>query len=217
VTASLLGDRRFIPTTKGHPMEPTEQLAAILPTIIDIVDRIEADQLGDPTPCANFDVQGVLDHMIGGVSTFVPAFLGESAVDSPGTGVVPSTQPGDVPAAEFAAVMTGLLVAVNAPGAMDRMIDAPFGTVPGSVFARFIAFDGLIHGWDLATATGQAYSLPDEVVADVFAFAREAVGPDMRDGDTFAAEVLAPAGADQLSALVAFSGRELAPTVKARS
>jgi uncharacterized protein (TIGR03086 family) len=103
--------------------------------------------------------------------------------------------------------MTSLLAAVDAPGAMDRMIDAPFGTVPGSVFARFVAFDGLIHGWDLATSTGQTYSLPDDVVADVSAFARDALGADMRDGDTFAAETTAPAGAGALAELVAFSGR----------
>jgi uncharacterized protein (TIGR03086 family) len=185
-------------------MEPTEQLAVILPTIIDIVDRIEPDQLGDPTPCANFDVQGVLDHMIGLGSTFVPALLGES-VD--GHGDIPPTPDGQVPADAFRSVMTSLLAAVGSPGAMDRMIDAPFGTVPGSVFARFVAFDGLIHGWDLATSTGQEYSLPDEVVADVSAFAREALSPDMRDGDTFAAETTAPAGAGTLAELVAFSGR----------
>ena len=87
------------------------------------------------------------------------------------------------------------------------MIDAPFGIVPGSVFARFVAFDGLIHGWDLATSTGQAYELPADVVADVSAFARSALGPDMRDGDTFAEETTAPDGADALVELVAFSGR----------
>jgi uncharacterized protein (TIGR03086 family) len=190
-------------------MQPTEQLAVILPTIIDIVDRIEVDQLDDPTPCANFDVQGVLDHMIGLGSTFVPAFLGVSATEAPGSDDVPSTPSGEVPAAEFRAVMTDLLAAVTSPGAMDRMIDAPVGTVPGSVFARFVAFDGLIHGWDLATSTGQTYTLPDEVVAEVSAFAREALVPEMRDGDTFAAETTAPADAGELLSLVAFSGREI--------
>ena len=113
--------------------------------------------------------------------------------------------------------MTNLLAAVNAPGAMERTIDAPFGTVPGSVFARFVAFDGLIHGWDLATATGQAYSLPDEVIADVSAFAHEALSADMRDGDTFAAQTTAPVGAGGLAELVAFSGREFASPTKVRS
>ncbi len=192
-------------------MEPNEQLAVIIPAIIDVVDRIGASQLGAPTPCANFDVQGVLDHMMGLVSTFAPALRGESTSDAPTRPAAPSlvepTPDGEVPSAEFSASMLDLLASVDAPGAMDRMIDSPFGTVPGSVFARFAAFDGLVHGWDLATSTGQAYDLPAALVADVAAFAHEAVAPAMRDGDTFAAQTSAPDGASALVQLVAFSGR----------
>ena len=188
-------------------MEPTDQLAVIIPALIAVVDGIDDGQLDNPTPCAELDVRGVLDHMIGLASQFVPAFLGEPAADSlPAGGDVP-TPSSQVPASEFRTGMSSLLESVNAPGAMDRMIDAPFGTVPGSVFARFVAFDGLVHGWDLATSTGQSYDLPIDVVADVSAFAHEALVPDMRDGDTFAAEATAPAGADAMTRLVAFSGR----------
>lgn len=189
-------------------MEPSDQLAVIIPTLIDIVDRLTPDQLENATPCANFTVNGVLDHMMGGASVFVPAFLGEMAGDHV-TEPSPSSAPGEVPTADFRRAMTSLLDAVNAPGAMDRMIDAPFGRVPGSVFARFVAFDGLIHGWDLSVATGGSYEPPAEVVADVSAFAHEALGPDMRDGDTFAAEAIAPADASALLELVAFSGRRV--------
>jgi len=190
-------------------MEPADQLGVIIPTLIDIVDGLRPDQLTTSTPCANFDVQGVLDHMMGGAAAFVPAFLGEE----PGGGAAASPAspavPGEVPAAEFRTAMTALLDSVSAPGAMDRMIDAPFGRVPGSVFARFVAFDGLIHGWDLSAATGAAYEPPADVVAAVSAFAHEALGPDMRDGDTFAAETTAPAGSSELVQLVAFSGRSV--------
>ena len=54
--------------------------------------------------------------------------------------------------------MADLLDAVHSEGSAERTIAAPFGEVPGSVFARFVAFDGLVHGWDLATATGQGYA-----------------------------------------------------------
>ncbi len=188
-------------------MEPSDQLAVIIPTLIDIVDGLGAEQLGNPTPCANFTVQGVLDHMMGGASAFVPAFLGEEADAETTVSSTHRTPAGEVPAAEFRAAMTGLLDSVSAPGAMERMIDAPFGRVPGSVFARFVAFDGLIHGWDLSTATGRAYEPPADVVAAVSAFAHEALGPDMRDGDTFAAEATAPPDSGELVQLVAFSGR----------
>lgn len=190
-------------------MEPSDQLAIIIPTLIELVDLLDADQLDNATPCANFDVQGVLDHMIGGAWAFVPAFLGEPATESHTVDPTPPTPRGQVPSGEFRTAMTSLLDSVNAPGAMDRMIDAPFGRVSGSVFARFVAFDGLIHGWDISTAIGRAYDPPADVTADVSGFAHEALGPELRDGDTFALATTAPVGAGPLEQLVAFSGRTI--------
>lgn len=190
-------------------MEPSEQLGVIIPMVIDIVDRLDAEELDNPTPCADFTVRGVLDHMMGGAAMFVPAFLGEAADAAAAPAATPATTPGEVPAAEFRAAMTSLLSSVEAPGAMERMIDAPFGRVPGSVFARFVAFDGLVHGWDLSTAVNRRYDPPADVVVEVAAFADEALSPDLRDGDTFALATAAPEGAGPLQQLVAFSGRTL--------
>ena len=112
--------------------------------------------------------------------------------------------------------MVDLLDAVHSEGAAERTIAAPFGEVPGAVFARFVAFDGLVHGWDLATATNQPYAPDEELVREIDVFARQALAPAMRDGDTFAAETAAPAGAGALEKLVAFSGRQVAKTEAAR-
>ncbi|MDG2114466.1 MAG: hypothetical protein P8N02_17870 [Actinomycetota bacterium] len=45
-------------------MEPIEQLSHILPKVSDLVDRISPGQLDDATPCDEFQVRDVLDHMI---------------------------------------------------------------------------------------------------------------------------------------------------------
>ena len=185
-------------------MEPTDQLAVIIPMLIDLVEQLHADQLTEPTACAEFDVSGVLDHMMGGAAAFVPAFRGDTS-GSPASTVTA----GQVPTVQYRRAMNDLLDAATSPGAMERTIDAPFGQVPGSVFAGFVAFDGLVHGWDIATAAGLAYDPPAEVVAAVDEFARAALGPEMRDGDTFAAATEAPVGASPLELLVAFSGRRL--------
>ncbi len=68
--------------------------------------------------------------------------------------------------------------------------------------------DGLVHGWDLATSTGQPYAPPDALVVEVDAFARRAVDP-LRDGDTFAAAVEPAAAAAPIERLAAFTGRRL--------
>lgn len=185
-------------------MEPTKQLEEILPRLVAIVDEIEPSQLGNPTPCRDFSVRGVLDHMIGLGGAFSYLFRGEE----PPASEAPDRRDG-VPAAEFAGVMESLLQAVHAPGAMERTISAPVGEMPGEAFARLVAFDGLIHGWDLATSTGQHYDPPSEVVEAVDRFARTAITPEMRDGHMFAKPTPVPDGATRLESLVAFSGRRL--------
>jgi uncharacterized protein (TIGR03086 family) len=185
-------------------MQPIDQLSYIVPTLTALVDRIEPVQLNDSTPCAKFTVHDVIDHMVVGASTFAYSFRGEQAPELKAPPVY-----GRVPAAELRLAMDGLLEAVKSPGATERTISAPFGDVPGEVFARFVAFDGLIHCWDLATATGLTFDLPGCVIDAVDQFARSALGPEMRDGDTFKDETVASTDASQLDRLAAFSGRSL--------
>ena len=73
---------------------------------------------------------------------------------------------------------------MSAPDALDKTVAAPFGDVPGEMFARFVVLDGLVHGWDIATATGQTYDPSNELVAAADAFAHQALDP-LRDGTTF--------------------------------
>jgi uncharacterized protein (TIGR03086 family) len=185
-------------------VDTQEQLEAILPSLADIARHITPDQMGNPSPCAAFDVRGVMSHMIGGAGFFAAQFRGEPVPTPPAPG---TDLTGDDPAATFVAAMDDLLAATRAPGAYERTVVAPFGEVPGAMVARFLTLDGMVHAYDLATATGQSYSPPDDLVAEVLAFAEQAIAPEMRDGDTFAAAVTAPADASTLEQLVAFTGR----------
>ncbi len=190
--------------TATRPVDTTgaDQLSELMPHLEAVVAGIDPAQLTAPTPCDRFTVQGVLEHMIAGTALFAPGFRGEPAPTEP-----PATD-GDV-LARWRAAMVDLLDAVHSPGASERTIASPMGEVPGAAFARFVVFDGLMHGWDLATATDQPYAPPAALVEEAGAFARQALVPEMRDGDTFAAETEAPADAGSLERLVAFSGRRL--------
>lgn len=181
-------------------MDPRNQIDEILPLLNQLVTSLDDTHLDAPTPCANFAVRDILEHMIGGATMFAAAFRGEAPAAP--------TEPTDLVAA-FPAAMAELRAAVRSPGALDRTIAAPFGEVTGDTFARFVAMDGLVHGWDLATATGQPYDPPADIVAEVDAFARQAVSDDLRDGDTFAAVVEPPVDASALVKLVAFTGRSV--------
>lgn len=184
-------------------MEGNEQLAVIIPMLKEVGRAIRDDQLGEPTPCSEFTVSGVLGHMTGLASGFAPMFRGES----------PPDQDAEAPSAagatteQFGDAMDALLDAVGSPGALERTIPTPAGPMPGAVFARLVAFDGLVHGWDLATSTQQDWLPPEDLVIEVDAFAREAITPEMHDGVSFAPEQQPPAGASRMTRLVAFTGR----------
>jgi uncharacterized protein (TIGR03086 family) len=177
-------------------MEVLDQLDQLGPLLAAVVGGIDPDELGNATPCAKLTVRGVLEHMISGATMFAAAFRGAEPSQPDTTDVL----------AAFAPTLTRLAEAMHSPGALARTIQAPFGEVPGDTFARFVVLDGLVHGWDLATSTGQRYDPPDSLVADVEAFATHAVEP-LRDGDTFAAPVEPPPSATPIQRLAALTGR----------
>jgi uncharacterized protein (TIGR03086 family) len=201
-TAELIAigrDREAVASALGGTVDGVQQLEQIAPMLGGIVGNLSDADLGRPTPCANFDVAGILEHMIGGASAFAPGFRGDGSVPNPPTD-------GSV-FDRWNAAMGALIESVHTDGAQDNKISSPFGEVTGAYFARYVALDGITHAWDLATATGQAFAPPEALVAEVDGFAHELLQPEMRDGDTFAHPTDPPADATPIERLVAFTGR----------
>lgn len=177
-------------------MDPLTQLDLLGPPLGGVVAGIRPDQLDTPTPCDDFTVRGVLEHMIAGAVAFAAAYRGTTSVE-------PDRRD---PLGSFGTVLADLVAAISAPGALDQTVTAPFGDLPGDTFARFVVLDGLVHGWDLAVATGQPYAPPDALVAAVDAFAHQTLDP-LRDGTTFAAAVAPAPGASPIERLARYTGR----------
>jgi uncharacterized protein (TIGR03086 family) len=182
---------------EGAPMDTLQQLDQLGGPLGAVVAGITPDQLDRQTPCASFTVRGVLEHMVGGATAFTAAFRGETP---------PEADLSD-PLGGFGPALGGLLDAVRAPGALQKTIESPFGEVTGDFFGRYLVLDGLVHGWDMATATGQPYDPPEELVAEAEAFARQILDP-LRDGETFAAAVEPAADATPIERLAAYTGRQ---------
>jgi uncharacterized protein (TIGR03086 family) len=194
--AAARGADRHLDPPPGDPMDPLTQLEQLGPPLGGVVAGIRPDQLDAPTPCDDFTVRGVLEHMIGGAAAFAAAYRGTT----------PAEPDLHDPLGRFGDVLGDLVAAIGAPGALDQTVQAPFGAVPGDTFARFVVLDGLVHGWDMAVATGQPYEPPDELVAAADAFARQALDP-LRDGQTFAAAVEPAPDASPIERLVRYTGR----------
>jgi uncharacterized protein (TIGR03086 family) len=158
---------------------------------------VRPEYLTDPTTCAKWTVQDLLEHMIG-----VVAGLGAAAA-----GTAPAAFAlDDDPATQFDAVATATLEAWRSPGALDKTIEGPAGAMPGSVYAGINLLDTATHAWDLATACGLPAALPDDVATFTLEVARQTIAPPIRPG-RFADEVASPVGASATDQLVAFLGR----------
>lgn len=181
-------------------MEVLAQLDVLVPTFRRLCAGTGQAQLDDRTPCSEWAVRDLFGHLRGGATMFAAAVRGRD-------GAEPEPVPDDELAPATAAAAADLDAAFREPGALERTVDTPFGPMPGELFARLLAFDLLMHTWDLATATGQPLDVPDDVVAAADGFARQAITPELRVPGVFGAEVDAPAGASPLEQLVAFSGR----------
>ncbi len=185
-------------------MEGSEQLEVIVPMVVDVIGSIRPDQLANPTPCEGWTIRDLLNHMIGGATAFAAGFRGEALPDM--SGPMPDLA-GDDPAAAFNAAIAAFAEATARPGALDRVLETPIGAVPGREFLRFVALDGLVHGWDLTRATGQTYAPDDEIVAVVEDFAVGFIAPALRNV-AFGNEVESSATATRIDRLAAFTGRQ---------
>ena len=155
----------------GGPPDPVRPaLGPVLGSVV--ANPPPPTKLDRATPCDAFDVQGVLEHMVGGATAFAAAYRGQE----------PTAPDLSDPLAAFGPALQDLGAAVHEDGALDRTVAASRRPA-GDTFARFVVLDGLVHGWDMATATGQPYDLPAELVAEVDAFARATIDP-LRDGET---------------------------------
>jgi uncharacterized protein (TIGR03086 family) len=161
------------------------------------VAAVETGRLGDPTPCSEWDVGALIGHLTGGYQMFAAA-LGRPVPDAETAG-------------HYRGAGEAAIAAFSSPGALDRSVSLPVGDMPGHMALALALTDAVVHGWDLATATGQDTTIDDELAAVLLAGAEQMVGPPMRQPDG-AMPVFAPpvtVGSERPAAdrLIAFLGR----------
>jgi uncharacterized protein (TIGR03086 family) len=182
----------------------SEELTYVLDSMEKLIANTREDQMANPTPCDKWVVRDLINHFVGGGHMFATLYRGEPMPDMDGP--VPDMLGSD-PAAAARAARADFDAALAEPGVMERIVHLPIGSVPAPVGLNLATFDVLVHCWDLATATGQAFDPPVEIVAIAQGYARQILQPEARDGDTFKAEETPSSGASALARLAAFTGR----------
>jgi uncharacterized protein (TIGR03086 family) len=175
-------------------MGPFDCATATLLACRAVLQGITEDDLSRPTPCTEYAVGEVGRHVVR--SMILLASVAGEQLDTPLTG----TLEGDVSAAAEGALGAWRRRGLGGSVAVGRSV------LPGSLAVEIIPLELLVHGWDIARATGRDIEVTTEVAGYVLGRARELVTEDKR-GRSFAAEVPAGPEASVLQQLVAFTGR----------
>ncbi len=161
-----------------------------------VVQTIGDGDLHRPTPCADWDVDALADHLFDTISR-----LGAAA----GIPVVPPV--GDSIAQRIQHVTQPLLAGWRRRGLTG---DVVFGgrTLPAPLALGILSLELVVHGWDFAVALHRPLEVSDTHVAYVVGLAQQTLTPQSRATAGFGSPVALPANADALDRLVAFTGRD---------
>jgi uncharacterized protein (TIGR03086 family) len=185
------------------PMDSMETFRRAAAQADRLAGAVRPDQLGDPTPCHDWDVRSLVNHVVTGNLLFASYVTGQPAPDRSVDHVV-----GD-PAGAMRMSLAVLAEAFAMEGMLDRTYPTPWGDGPGTLLVDLRGKELTAHSWDLARATGQAAALDQRLFADVLA-AFERMDPFPRGADKpFGPVRPAPDGASAADRLAAFLGREV--------
>lgn len=168
------------------------------------VAAVSDEQWTSPTPCEGWDVRTLVNHVVSG--NYWAAELGRGRTIEEVGDRLDGDVLGDDPLKAYDDSAAQADAAFSAPGALDAPCAVSYGPVPGSIYAGHRFIDVLIHGWDVATATGQDSRL-DPALVEACA---EVVAPQaelLKGSGMFGAEVDLSAGADAQEQLLAQLGR----------
>ncbi|MFC1408631.1 TIGR03086 family metal-binding protein [Streptacidiphilus sp. N1-12] len=186
-------------------LDQLDQLDRAFASTRSVLAKVGPEQLGDPTPCASWDVRGVIDHMVGS------AYWAAAVVGAGGESTGADLASGDLLAGydECARVT---LAAFGAEGPLRSTFQLPFGEFSGAALLGLVANDQFTHGWDLARAIGLPTDLDPELAEVFLERSRDTVTESYRGADgeaQFGPELPAPPGAGPADRLAAFLGRRV--------
>ncbi len=184
-----------------------DQFADVLIVAGQLVARIRDDQWTAATPCTEWDVRQVLNHLVAGNHLFAEVLDGTPPAIEEIRRRIGVDVLGDDPGRAWQDSADRLLAAFRRPGALEMTVSVPAGTVPGVVALHLRITEVLVHAWDLARATGLEVRFDDGVVLQEVAFSRQKL-TDLPPGRTpFAPAQPVPDDAAALDRLAALLGR----------
>ncbi|MFF6783420.1 TIGR03086 family metal-binding protein [Streptomyces sp. NPDC012510] len=173
----------------------------VLDAVDTLVRAVEPGRFDLPTPCADWDVRTLLDHLVW------ENLLWAGLADGTPRADFAADHLGDDHAAAFRTAARTARTAFARPG----MLEQRYGPAPGRRLVEQLVIEMLVHGWDLARATGQPYDTVHHLAEPALRVVREIHADLPRTPEaSFAPPRRAPAHATPLDRLAAYLGRTVA-------
>ena len=192
----------------GPDSPPTDELhsaEAALGVLQRVLHPISRDDLSRSTPCSQFDVAALTDHLLNSITSIGGAvgaeFPPRAADDSVERQVIAAARPA--------------LDALRRHG-LDGTVTLGSNQMPARVLAGILSIEFLVHAWDYAVATGHQVDSAVSLAEYVLELAKKIITPQGRSTVGFADPVDVPADAGALDRLIAFTGRDPAQSPASR-
>jgi uncharacterized protein (TIGR03086 family) len=189
---------------------PMVELGPAAKQMADLIEGVPDELLGAPTPCLDYTLGDLVDH----VRRFTIAFTAAAKKDT--AGMTSGRAPGDAASlgddwrTRIPRDLAALAEAWREPSAWTGMTMAGGIDLPGEL-AGLIALDELVvHGWDVARASGQEFAEDGESLEAVHGFVKQfsGAGQDEAREGMFGPEVPVPDDAPLLDRIIGLTGRD---------
>ena len=184
------------PGPDSPPTDELESAEATLAVLQHVLHGIAGDDWSKQTPCREFDVAGLTDHLMNSITNIGAAagaqFPERDRADSVERQVVLAARPA--------------LDAWRHRG-LDGTVARGQNEVPAKIMAGILSIEFLVHAWDYAKTTGREVMAPDALSDYVMGLAKMIITPQGRSNVGFDDPIDVAADAGALDRLIAYTGR----------
>jgi uncharacterized protein (TIGR03086 family) len=145
-----------------------------------LVHQVGDDQWSHQTPCTDWDVRALVNHLVYEACWAPPLFEGQT-IEQVGSRFDGDLL-GDDPKKAYDAALADASASAGKPGTLDGTVQLSYGETPAAEYLSQLTGDFVVHGWDLARAIGADETIDPELVE----FVRKSAEPQ--------AELLAASG-----------------------
>ncbi|MFJ3952719.1 TIGR03086 family metal-binding protein [Streptomyces libani] len=169
------------------------------------VHAVRDDQRGAPTPCTEWSVRDLVNHLTA-EQLWVPRLVRDGAAITDVGSAYDGEVLGDDPARVWDRAAVAAVAAFSERGALDRPVQLSYGSQRAEAYCTQMMADAVVHTWDLSRAIGAEERLPGHLATAALREV-EPYAPGLAASGLFAPATEPPADADDLTRLLCLLGR----------